>query len=95
MTTDRSPADRWSNLATIRRAIKPALAGCCDREIGLREIAEVFRRHATSHRNRDWNKMRDLILIVGSEWDLSRDNLDAQSDSCVSCVANVLRFVSV
>jgi hypothetical protein len=82
---------RWSNLAVIRLAIKSELPECSNRQIGLMEIADLCRRHSVSHRGRDWNEMRDLILMVGIEWDLSKDSLDAQTDSCLDCVANVLR----
>jgi len=55
------------------------------------EIAELCRRHAASHQG-DWHDLRDLIFMIAVEWDLTRDSLDRQTDACVRCVANLLRF---
>ena len=31
------------------------------------------------------------FLMIGIEWDLERDALNAQSDACVRCIARFLR----
>jgi hypothetical protein len=59
--------------------------------IGLADIAELCRRHVLSHPGLDWNERRDQILMIGIEWDLERDALNAQSHACVRCIARFLR----
>jgi hypothetical protein len=92
MTSSRSHAElhRWNVLAVIRLAIKAALPEHGDDRIGLLEIAELSRRHIASRRGGDRNAIRDLIMMIAVEWDLTKDSLDAQSDACLCCVANLL-----
>jgi hypothetical protein len=40
---------------------------------------------------RDWNDVRDQLLLIGIEWNLDRDRLDQQSDVCPHTVAAFLR----
>src|SRR5262245_18110544 len=82
---------RCSELTLIRSAIENSLPECCGSRIGLMEIAELCRRHAVSHPGNDWNESRDLILMIGVEWDLARDTLDTQSDACLRSVTRLLR----
>ena len=82
---------RCSDITLIRSAIESSLPECCGTRIGLMEIAELCRRHALSHPGADWNERRDLILMIGVEWDLARDSLDAQSDACLRSVTRLLR----
>jgi hypothetical protein len=56
---------------------------------GLKDVAELCRRHARAH-PRDWNAVRDDILTIACEWDLANDRLDAQSDACLDCLAQFL-----
>ena len=94
VTTVRSHAalSRAGDLALIGHAIKSGLPGRCHDRIGLLEIAELSRRHAASHQGGDWNDLRDLIIMIAVEWDLTSDSLDMQTDACVRCIANLLRF---
>jgi hypothetical protein len=80
---------RWSDLAVIRRAIAARMPALTDRA-GLDDVAELCRRHALAHPGRDWNDVRDDILVIGCEWDLATDRLDAQSDLCLEHLARFL-----
>jgi len=92
MTSSRSHAElhRWNVIAVIRLAIKAALPEHGEDRIGLLEIAELCRRHIACHQGGDRNAIRDLIMMIAVEWDLNNDSLDAQSDACLRCVANLL-----
>lgn len=94
VTTARSHAElsRASDLAVIGHAIKSTLPGHRHDHIGLLEIADLSRRHAASRQGGDWNDLRDLIIMIAVEWDLTSDSLDMQTDACVRCIANLLRF---
>jgi hypothetical protein len=58
--------------------------------VSLTDVAELCRRHALAHPGRDWNDVRDELLMICCEWDLARDSLDAQSDACLDCLAQFL-----
>ena len=94
MTRSRSHAElhRWNVLAVIRLAIKATLGEHGEDRIGLLEIAELCRRHIASHQGGNRNAIRDLIMMIAVEWDLTSDSLDMQTDACVRCIANLLRF---
>jgi len=80
---------RWSDLAIVRRAIAarmPEVEGSA----GLKDIAELCRRHTLAHPGRDWNDVRDGMLTIACEWDLANDSLEAQSDACLDCLARFL-----
>lgn len=79
---------RWRDLAIIRHAIAARTPELQDR-IGLKQVAELCRRHALAHPG-DWNDVRDAMLRVCCEWDLAKDSLDAQSDECLDCLAQFL-----
>jgi hypothetical protein len=79
---------RWSDLAVIRRAIAARMPEL-DGRAGLKDIAELCRRHALVH-PRDWNDVRDGMLMICCEWDLVNDSLDAQSDLCLDRLAQFL-----
>jgi hypothetical protein len=81
--------NRWSDLAIIRRAIAARMPEQGGRA-GLSDVAEVCRRHALAHPGRDWNDVRDDMLMICCEWDLANDALDAQSDACLDCLARFL-----
>jgi hypothetical protein len=81
---------RWSDLATIRRAIRTMAPELADASAGLKEVAELCRRRAVSRPGRDWHAVRDDILTIGCEWDLASDNLDHQSDACLEYIARFL-----
>ncbi len=81
---------RWRDLAVIRRAIAAQMPEL-DGRAGLKDVAELCRRHALARPGRDWNDVRDDVLTIGCEWDLANDRLDAQSDACLDCLARFLR----
>jgi hypothetical protein len=57
--------------------------------VGLKEVGELCRRHALA-RPRDWNDIRDGLLMICCEWDFAKDSLEAQSDACLDCLARFL-----
>jgi len=61
---------RWSDLAIIRRAVAARMPELNDRA-GLKDIAELCRRHTLAHPGRDWNDVRDGMLTIACEWDLA------------------------
>jgi hypothetical protein len=77
---------RWRAMAVITRALTrtlPERTGA----IGLMEIAELCQRHTAAHPCHDWNARRDQLLLIAVEWDISRDQLDLQSDECLQAIA--------
>ena len=70
----------------------PSRLGCrrLNDRAGLKDIAELCRRHTLAHPGRDWNDVRDGMLTIACEWDLANDRLDAQSDACLDCLARFL-----
>jgi|RhiMethySRZTD1v2_1073278.scaffolds.fasta_scaffold1190569_1 hypothetical protein len=90
MATARTSTElrRWRNLAIIQRAIAARMPELQER-VGLKDVAELCRRHALAQ-PRDWNDVRDGMLMICCEWDLAKDALDAQSDACLDCLARFL-----
>jgi hypothetical protein len=82
---------RWNDLAVIRRALMAAMPELADKPVGLAEVADLCKRRAASRPGLDLHEMRDLILTIACEWDLACDRLDEQSNTCLSCVAQLLR----
>ena len=58
---------------------------------GLKDVAELCKRVFPARPARDWNDVRDQLLLIGIEWNLDRDRLDQQSDACLRAVAAFLR----
>ena len=58
---------------------------------GLKDVAELCRRDYAARPGRDWNDVRDQLLLIGIEWDLTRDRLDQQSRTCLHAIAQFLR----
>jgi hypothetical protein len=92
MTRARTACElrRWSDLATIRCAIRVLAPEFAQTNLGLKDVAELCKRSAASRPGRDWNAVRGQILTIGCEWDLASDNLDQQSDACLECLAQFL-----
>jgi hypothetical protein len=82
---------RWADLALIHRAFEARMPDLDGADAGLKEVAELCRRDYTARPGRDWNWVRDQFLMIGTDWDLERDRLAAQSDVCLSSVADFLR----
>ena len=60
-------------------------------EMGLRDVAELCRRDYAARPGRDCNAVRDQLLLIAIEWDLTRDRLDQQSHTCLRAIAEFLR----
>ena len=58
--------------------------------MGLGDVAELCRRDHDARPGRDCNAVRDQLLIIAVEWDLARDRLDQQSDTCLRAIAEFL-----
>jgi hypothetical protein len=50
---------------------------------GLKAVAELCKRDFAARPARDWNDVRDQLLLIGIEWNLDCDWLDQQSE-CAS-----------
>jgi hypothetical protein len=72
-------------------AIEGAIPEASAPALGLAAVAELCRRHVLAHPGLDWNERRDQILMIGVEWDLECDALEAQSDACLRSIARFLR----
>lgn len=92
MATAKSVTElrRWGDLAVVRRALKARMPELAECSVGLRQVAELCRRDSLA-RPRDCNRMRDQMLTIGCDWNLSRDRLEEQSDCCLQGVADFLR----
>jgi hypothetical protein len=93
MATAREPTElrRWADLTVIHRAFEARMPALERARIGLGEVAELCRRDYVSSPARDCNDVRDQLLLIGTEWDLSSDRLERQSDACVGAIATFLR----
>jgi len=59
--------------------------------MGLGDVAELCRRDYVARPGRDCNAVRDQLLLIAIEWNLARDRLDQQSDTCLRFIAGFLR----
>jgi len=94
MATARTVVElrRWANLALIHRALEARTPDLTNgAAIGLTQVALLCRRDYAARPGRDYNQVRDQLLMISIEWDLDRDRLEQQSDACLSCVADFLR----
>ena len=82
---------RWADLTVIHGAFQCRMPGTVPAGSGLKDIAELCRRDLAARPARDWNDVRDQLLLIGIEWDLRHDTLDRQSDDCLHVVAEFLR----
>jgi hypothetical protein len=93
MATIRHSAElrRWADLTVINGAFLARMPGVKSGERGLADVAEVCKRDYAARPARDWNDVRDHLLLIAIEWDLERDRLDLQSDQCFRAIAAFLR----
>jgi hypothetical protein len=82
---------RWTDLAAINAAVKARLPEKSASTIGLADIAELCKRDIKARPARDCHDVRDQILQIAIEWDLTRDPLDQQSNVCLRAVMTFLR----
>ena len=58
---------------------------------GLKDVAELCRRHYAGRPGRDWTDLRDQLLTIAIEWDPDNDSLRRQHDACIGALAVFLR----
>jgi hypothetical protein len=92
MATARIGSDlrHWADLTVIQRVQEAKLHQAKFWEMGLRDVAELCRRDYAARPARDCNTVRDQLLLIAIEWDLTRDRLDQQSHTCLRAVAEFL-----
>jgi hypothetical protein len=54
-------------------------------------VAELCKRAFVAHPAHNSNDVRDQLLVIAIEWNLDRDRLDQQSDTCLSAIATFLQ----
>jgi hypothetical protein len=93
MATARTGNDlrRWADFTVVQRAQDARLPQAEFWEMGLGDVAELCRRDYAARPRRDRNAVRDQLLLIAIEWDLTRDRLDQQSDTCLRAIAEFLR----
>ena len=90
MSTKTAPELRRSaDLALIYRALKIRVPDLCDGQIGLAQVAELCKRHCAARAGCDSHWIRDHVLTIAAEWDLSHDRLEEQSDECLRSMARL------
>ena len=93
MATARQATElrRWADLTVIYGAFEGRMPEVLPADSGLRDVAELCKRDYAARPGRDWNEVRDQLLLIGIEWDLARDRLDQQSQACLRAIAQFLR----
>ena len=93
MATARQATElrRWADLTVIHGAFQARLPELLPANSGLKDVAELCKRDFTARPARDWNDVRDQLLLIGIEWNLDCDRLYQQSDACLRTVAAILR----
>jgi hypothetical protein len=82
---------RWADLTVIHGAFQGRMPEMLPADSGLKDVAELCKRDFATRQARDWNDVRDQLLLIAIEWNLDRDRLDQQSDACLRAVAAFLR----
>lgn len=91
IATQPTELRRMADLTVIQRAVEAKLPDAVYPKATLKDIAEICRRDYAARPARDCNHVRDQMLLIGIEWDLTDDQLDRQSDACLRAVADFLR----
>jgi hypothetical protein len=93
MATARQASElrRWADLTVIHGAFHARRPELLPADSGLKDVAELCKRDFAARPARDWNDVRDQLLLVGVEWKLDCDRLDQQSDACLRAIAVLLR----
>jgi hypothetical protein len=93
MATARQATElrRWADLTVIHGAFEGQMPEVLPAGSGLKDVAELCKRDYAARPGRDCNEVRDQLLLIGVEWDLSRDRLDQQSQACLRAIATFLR----
>ena len=81
----------WADLTVIHGAFQARLPELLPANSGLKDVAELCKRDFAARPARDWNDVRDQLLLIGIEWNLDCDRLNRQSDACLRTVAAFLR----
>jgi hypothetical protein len=82
---------RWADLTVIDGAFQAYMPDVQSAHSCLFDVAEVCQRDYSARPARDWQDVRDQLLLIGIEWNLARDRLNQQSDSCLRAIAAFLR----
>jgi hypothetical protein len=93
MATTRQASDlrRWADLTVIHGAFQARLPELLPADSRLKDVAELCERDFAARPARDWNDVRDQLLVIGIEWNLDCDRLDQQSDPCLRAIGDFLR----
>jgi hypothetical protein len=93
MATARQATElsRWTDLTVIHGVFQARLPGMLPADSGPNDVAELCKHDFAARPARDWNDVRDQLLLIGIEWNLDFDRLDQQSDACLRTVAAFLR----
>jgi hypothetical protein len=89
--TTANELPRRADFTVFQRAQEARLPQVEFWNMGLREVAELCKRDYAARPDRDCNAVRDQLLLIAIEWDLARDRLDQQSDTCLRAIADFLR----
>jgi hypothetical protein len=83
-----SNVDR-QRVAAVRKL--EAMGYTLSADSGLKDVAALCKRDFAARPARDWNDVRDQLLVIGIEWNLDCDRLDQQSDPCLRAIGDFLR----
>jgi hypothetical protein len=91
MATTRTAPElrRSAYIALIYRAFRTRMPDLRETAIGLEQVAELCKRDCAARPGRDWHWVRDNVLIIAAEWELSRDRLEEQSIECLRTLAKL------
>jgi hypothetical protein len=71
---------RLVQLTEITRAFRARFPDAPQQQIGLGEVAQLCKALVAARASRDCHDVRDDILSIACLWDLTKDNLEEQSD---------------
>ncbi len=83
----RAQLRRFNDLSLILRAITSPTSS--SRSVGLHEIAGLCAKRVRA--GHDVHAVRDELLTIACEWDLTHDRLEDQSDVCLDAIATFLQ----
>lgn len=88
----REQLRRLDDLSSIRRAVIARLPDASANSIiGLTDIAALCKARGFACAGLDPHVLRDQLLTIACDWDLARDRLEDQSDTCLAAIAGLLR----
>jgi hypothetical protein len=75
---------RLVRLTEITSALRARFPEAPHHRIGLGEVAKLCKALVAARAARDCHDVRDEILTIACLWDLTNDNLEAQSDELLA-----------